>query len=317
MPDRLTERVSAAIAAEAEQRAAGFNAVRAGHLSAGSVGTDVAAEDDGAGVPAQTGPVEVPGRPDLPHRSPHRSRRRARSRRSVWTSPLMLGGLATAGVLAVVVGAVVVLNQAQLGPATEHSASASGAGAPNAEPRPARGVRNPPLGLNGAGIFGPDDAAKGIRLKYHASGQTRLTTAYSSRANYTRGDIARGVRSVVINGLADIPTYAGGSASVPPPTATAGPTRPAPASSHPKGQPKTPLLRKVGSVSVGQIEGCLNAVAPSSGVIFVEVAYYQDKRAIIIVGKPVAKAYLVTVAGLACSATEPDVLARITVPEHR
>jgi hypothetical protein len=52
-------------------------------------------------------------------------------------------------------------------------------------------------------------------------------------------------------------------------------------------------------------------------VLVVEVAHYRGKLAIIVVGKPAAKAYRVTVTGLACSASRPDVLARITVPESR
>ena len=68
---------------------------------------------------------------------------------------------------------------------------------------------------------------------------------------------------------------------------------------------------------VGQISGCLSAVAPPSGVLVAEIAHYLGKPAIIVVSKPVGNAYRVTVVGLACSASRPDVLARITVPRAR
>ena len=123
---------------------------------------------------------------------------------------------------------------------------------------------------------------------------------YTSSAHFTRANIARGVRSGFIEGL-----------SLP----DAGPAhQPVPTGAH---HPQAPQPHKVGSVSVGQIAGCLSAVAPASGVLVVEVAHYRGKPAIIVVGKPAAKAYQVTVTGLACSASRPDVLARITVPESR
>jgi hypothetical protein len=307
MPDHLTERVSAAIAAEAEQRAAGFNAVRAGRLPASSPGTDVGTVEgadgsDDAGVPEIADPVEVPGRPDLPHRP----RRRTRSRRT-WTSPLVLGGLATAGVFAfVVAGAVVVLNQAQVG-SSSGTAGAGRAGAPSV-PRPKSLGRNSAFGPN---VNGPNSAPTGVQVKYKASGRTRTTTAYTSQAHFTSGNIARGVRSEVVAGLRlSGPEYRGGITA----SGAAHTPVPSPSSQHRQHRAQP---HKVGSLSVVRIEGCLSAVAPSNGVFLVEIAHYQGKPAIIIIGKPVANAYPVTVTGLACSSTAPDVLARITVPKRR
>ena len=298
MPDRLTERVSAAIVAEAEHRAAGLNAVLAGQ-SASSANTDVGLDDGRSGVPAQTGPVNVPGRPDLPGRS--RRHRRARSPRSVWTSPLVLRGLAATAVFAfVVVGAVYALDH---GGFSSSSSSGSAAGAPaiKAIPRPGPGAASGSGSSEHGPTFGSNNpvySTTGIPLKYKASGKTKTATVYTSSAHFTRGNIARGVRSGLINGV-----------SLP----HAGPAQPVPTSGHRRHAP----LYKVGTVRVGQIAGCLSAVAPASGVLVVEIAHYRGKPAIIIVGKPVAKAYQVTVTGLACSASKPDVVARITVPEHR
>jgi hypothetical protein len=296
MPDRLTERVSAAIAAESRQRAAGLNAARAGQAAAGSVNAGVAADGDRAGIPA--GPVSVPGRPDLPDRS---RRRRAGSRRSVWTSPLVVGGLAVTGVFAVIViGAAFALTHLPaLGPASAPRSAARGQ-APQAAPAPGSyGGANRPVG-----------APSGLSVHYHEAGRKRNTLAFATTVNYTHGNIGRGVRSAVSNSaLFTTLAPAGGPAS---PTTQ----NPSPVSTQPTSTPPKATL-KVGSVSVGQIAGCLSAVAVSNGVLIVEVAHYQGKPAMIIVGRPAAGSYRVIVAGLACSASHPDVLARITVPRAR
>jgi hypothetical protein len=298
MPDRLTERVSAAIAAEAEQRGAGLNAVRAGQ-SANSVNTDVGLDDGRSGVPAQTGPVNVPGRPDLPERS---RRRQGRSRRSVWTSPLVMGGLAATGIFAFVVVGAYALSQAGLGSSSSSAPSAARGAGPKAIPKPgpreSSSSGKPGSGVHSPvyGVGQPVYSTTGVQLKYNASGKTRTATVYASPARYTRGNIARGVRSGLTFGL-NLPD--------------AGPAHPGPAGTHP------PQPHKVGSVSFGQLAGCLSSVAPANGVLIVEIAHYLGKQAIIVVGRPVAKVYQVTVTGLACSAARPDVVARITVPEPR
>jgi hypothetical protein len=294
MPDRLTERVSAAIAAEAEQRAAGLNAVRAGQ-SANSVNADVDLDDGRSGVPEQTGPVNVPGRPDLPERS---RRRQGRARRAVWTSPLVMGGLAATGVFAfVVVGAVYALSQSGLGSSSSSAPRAAGA-IPKPGPRDSSSSGQSRSGAHSPvyGVGNPAYSTTGVQLKYNALGKTRTATVYASPARYTRGNIARGVRSGLTIGL-NLPD--------------AGPAHTGPTGTH------HPQPHKVGSVSFGQLAGCLSAVAPANGVLIVEIAHYLGKQAIIVVGRPVAKAYQVTVTGLACSAGRPDVVARITVPEPR
>jgi hypothetical protein len=324
MPDRLTERVSAAIAAEAEQRAAGFNAVGAGQLAASSLSTDVGAEGAGAGragraggaggagaggagagVPGQTGPVGGPGRPDLPRRS--RRRRREGSRRSIWTSPLVLGGLATAGVFVFIIGAVFALSRANLGP------SSGSAGRPAAG-RPAAGRSALPAPVPERGpLFGANsaiNAAAGVHVRYQTAGRTASANVYLSPVHFTRSTIGRSVRSVGYRMSLAAPEAGTTGHSVPHRTT---------GTHHPQSQtpPKPARPQKVGSVSVAQIARCLSADAPSGRLVIVEIAHYQGKPAIIMVGRLVADAYHVTVTGLACSASKPDVLARITVPKRR
>jgi hypothetical protein len=195
----------------------------------------------------------------------------------------------------VVVGAVYALDHAGF---SSSSSGSAGAPASKSIPLPGSGAgsgeHSPTFGSNN-----PAYSTPGIPLKYKASGKTRTATVYTSSAQFTRGNIARGVRSRVVNGV-----------SFP----DAGPALPVPTGTH---RSDVPQPHKVGTVNVGQIEGCLSAVAPVNGVLVVEIAHYGGKPAIIVVGKPVAKAYQVTVTGLACSASRPDVLARIAVPEPR
>ena len=225
---------------------------------------------------AVTGCPGGPGRstgqdgPTCPERS--RRRRRPRSRRSVWTSPLVLRGLAATAVFAfVVVGAVYALDQG--GSSSSSSSAGPAAGAPAPVRRPGSGGGS---GEHSPATFGANNpvySTTGIALKYNASGKTRTTTVYTSSAHFTRANIARGVRSGFIEGL-----------SLP----DAGPAhQPVPTGAH---HPQAPQPHKVGSVSVGQIAGCLSAVAPASGVLVVEVAH-PGQAAIIVVGKPAAKAY--------------------------
>ena len=175
MPDRLTERVQAAIAAESERR------------SASGV--------TGAQVPAQiqpAGPVAVPGRPDLPDRP---RRRRTRSRRSFWTSPLVLGGLAVTGVFAfVVIGAAIAINHYGF----VGAASAPGAGSPagpKAVPKPE--PRNPASGGSNA-----LSTRGGINVRYDGAAHAATATVLASDANFTRGNVARLVHSYVSRSVA-------------------------------------------------------------------------------------------------------------------
>jgi hypothetical protein len=279
MPDRLTERVQAAISAESERRAA--------HGLAGARVT----------APAEPGgPVNVPGRSDRPDRAGRARRRRARSRRSFWTSPLVLRGLAATGVFAfIVIGAAIALH---------HVGVRGAASAPNAG-HPAYPKVAPSAAPRYPGYSGSNNALStpaGVNVSYHRRAHEATARVLATNRHYTRGNLARIVRSDIIGSTA-FPTAGGAVEPVPAIT---------------KKTPEPPRAPEtVGSVSVVRIAGCLSVLAPRNGVLVVEIAHYQGKPAMIIVGRPVGNFYRVTVAGLACSASGPDVLARITVPKAR
>jgi len=297
MPDRLTERVQAAIAAESQRRAAGLDAARAGEALTGSTSLDADLAGSPDGVPPQGG-----RRSPVPLRARSR-RRRTRARRSIWTSPLVLGGLAATGVFAVVViGAAVALSHGTLGPE-----STAGSQPANSRPLPApkQPVGGPARQSNNA--VGLPSA---VQVTYGtASGRARSALVYASGRNFTRANVAASVRSTVSReGM--FGTILNGPGSTPSPQTP-------PTHEHSQSRGTAPAAPEVGGIRVGQIAGCLSAAAISNGVLVVEIAHYQGKPAMIIVSKLIGKSYRVTVLGLRCSASQADVIARITVPKAR
>ncbi len=153
MPHRVTEHLQAIIAAEASQRT---TAVPVASGAAGTAGT--------AGT-AGSLPVQVPGRPDLPRRRGHRARR---LRMPDWSTPLLLRGLAAAGVLVLLVGGGVLLANrgAVTGTPTAGRAPANHpAGSPIAEPRHS--------GVNAPAAAG----AKNVRYPTGPATPTRMPSA--------------------------------------------------------------------------------------------------------------------------------------------
>ncbi len=210
----------------------------------------------------------------------------------------MLGGLAATAVVAfVVVGAIDVLNNVGGGFGAA-SAPESRSAIPRAIPEPGAGSSRsrPDAGPAGNPVLAP----AGVKVAYGGLANRATARVLSSRADLTRRNIARIVSSEISYSLS-APTFNG--------AATPGTSQPSSAAG------------KVGPVSVGQISRCLSAVGPGNGVLLVEIAHYRGKPAMIIVSNvvnnPAGKFYRVTVAGLACSAARPDVLARITVPKPR
>ncbi len=163
MPETLTQRLHAAIAGEAAQRAVNTAPQVSGYAD--------------LGVARDLSPMLIPGRPDPPERA---RRRPPRLRSRIWGSPLLLRGLAAAGVLVLLVGGGVLLaNQRGVGRSTSGAA-------------PARGVK-----------ARPSPAAVGsvaaIRLRYRHGGQFVFTNAVTSDVNYTKADLPSGIRREVAN----------------------------------------------------------------------------------------------------------------------
>ena len=72
----------------------------------------------------------------------------------------------------------------------------------------------------------------------------------------------------------------------------------------------------MGGVSLSELAGCLDRVSAGRRVLLADVARYLGRPATIIVLQPLTAAgvFDVTIVGLTCSASNPDVISRTTVP---
>ena len=265
MPQTLSQRLEAAIANEAAQRATRMAVPGSGLARSSAV---------------DRGLLAIPGRPELPDRVPRQVRRPRVGR---WSAPLLLRGLAAAGVRVIVVGGGILL-------ANERPTGGASRAAPALRPNLAR----PP----GAAI----GSATTTQLRYrHGAGYLYADTV-TSNVNYTSADLASGVRRAAENSAqVTNPSMAGPSMAGP----SAGAGARAGALVH--GQ------RLLG-FHIGQLESCLSAVTASSLVLLVDVARYQGQPAAIIVIRPASGLFHVIVVGLACDATNQDILTRLAVP---
>ena len=253
MPDTLTQRVQAAIAYEAGRRS----------MAATAVGSA-----DGERVPAL-----IPGRPDLPERGKRPLRRPSTG---VWSSPLLLRGLAAAGALVLLVGGGILLaNQRGVG------TSSGTAAAPASRPAKSR--------VPGAAI----GSVAVTRLRYqHGSGHA-FTNVVTTEADYTKAKLPAGVRHDVARAA---------QFSTPEVTLPAASTAPG-------------SREAVGHTTVGQLAACLSTVAAGRLVLLVDLAQFLGRPAAIIVFKQGANAYDVIVVGQACGATSQDVITSLVVPK--
>lgn len=166
MPDRVTERLQAALTAEASHR-----------------GTEPVTSSPGLSTASSAAGPAVPGWPDLPERERH-GRRSRRLRLPSWSSPLMLRGLAAIGVLVLVVGGVVL--------ATSRSGKSGHVVAGSAGQRsgPSSGYGPKSAGIN----VGTRHSTK---LSYRSGGRNAHADAVVSGANYTTADLVAGIRREV------------------------------------------------------------------------------------------------------------------------
>lgn len=219
----------------------------------------------------------VPGRSDLPERTGRPVRRR--SMRAWSSSPLLLRSLAAAGVVLLLVGGGVLLtNQRGTGPS---SARSSGLGAAPTAPR----FKNRESTANVG-------SALTITLRYRHAGGFVYANAVASDVNYTKADLAAGVRHEVAN----VAQLASPSASMPAPSAVAEPRH------------------ALNDTTVGRLESCLSMVATDRVVLLVEVAHYLGLPATIIVLRPVGDAFEVIVVREACGPAGQDILTTVRVP---
>lgn len=263
MPDLLAERVQLAIAGEAAARAAGTQA-------------DLGRSEQGAA--RDLTPPLIPGRPELPQRSPHARRVRV----PAFSSSLVLRGLAGAAAVAIVAGGGYLL--ATSGGTSAPSTASFPAAVPSAHGAPAA---HSAIGTEASG------AVRVVPVHYGSSGNYRTTVALASDVNYLPATFASQVRRQVGSSAA---AYA--SAAVP------------------TANEKVATSARVGGISVAALAGCLTRIAPGQLVLLADIARYNGSPAIIIVAKPANPAgiFNVTVAGLTCSASGADVITEVKVP---
>jgi hypothetical protein len=217
----------------------------------------------------------VPGRPDLPRR-----RRPARHARLPAFSPLALRLAAAAGAAAVLAGGGYGIWQA-LQPAAIVSAQGS-----NAAP------------YRGAG------AGAAVQLPYRSNGGTAVVTVRATRRQFEPGTIKAVLRHDLARPAAagePAPTYAPRSS----PKAGRAPLAPA-------GTALQPGLR-IGAMSVRALQGCVSRIAAGRLVLLAETGFYRGQPAVMIARAEPRGAVGVWIVGTACSASESDVLAQLTL----
>ena len=303
MPPALADRLQLAIARESAARTAasavsGAQVAAAGPASAAdgvseSGLTDApaaaGASQDGTAREGGTGTAHVPGRPDLPERSPRRRDSWPQLRWPGFASPALLRGTAAIAVVIVLAGVGFLLARGVSGPessAGSGSSSGNGAAAPGspAVHRPASS--RVPARLTGS-----------ARLHYRLHGQIVTTTGVASHLNFT----SHGLASQVHRAVASQPSFGG--------TLTSPQTTPTPANG------KSSNNGLLGGIGIGQLNGCLSRVSAGRQVVLTEIARYLGRPATIIVLKsPSANILNVAIVGVACSASAADYIVRTTVP---
>ena len=234
-----------------------------------------------AAIPGQassTAKELIPGRPDLPERAGRGARR---FRMPSWSSPMLLRSLAATGAVAVIAGAGFLLANGQTTPENSAGSTSSRGRPPAAAPGPS--VSNDHAAQRAAGQVPTD-------VSYHLNGKVVTTNAIASQTNFGKASLAAQVRRDVRSSSVGF-----GSAQ-----------RSAPA----------PTSSSISGVSLSELAGCLDRVSAGRKVLLADVARYLGRPATIIILKPLTAADIfdVTIVGFSCSASNPDVISRTTVP---
>jgi len=262
LPGRLAERLQLALSTESAERASQAAAL----------------DTESAWVGATTGDStapHIPGRPDLPERQPTGKPRR---RTPVWSSPLVLRGLAAAAAVVLVAGAGYLLANNSQGPVSTSQGSAA---APATPPRTVHEGLASPAAL---------PAANGVR--YTQNGQSATTTVLASGFDYTPANLATEVRKQMASTTG----------------AVIGPA--------PTQRQLLEGGAQIGGIGVLKLEGCLSRISAGRKVLLADVARYLGKPATIIVLQELAATdvFAVVVVGLACSLSNGATITQAKVP---
>jgi hypothetical protein len=264
IPDRLTQRLRTTLAAESAQRAA----------ATGSPLTSSPLTSSAGAERASAGPS---GRPA--------SGRAWRPRVPDWSSAMLVRSLAVTGVLALIVAGGLVL--ANLGPSSAPSLSARPASGP--APRPAAQPAGPErsTALPGGDNVG---AAATLPVRYQYQGGSVITNVVVSNFDYTKSDLATGIRASISSPLT-IPV----------------------SGTEKQSSPSATSANQAHGISADRLAGCLSKVAAGHRILLAEVVRYLAGPATIVVLKPIGHIFNVIVVGAACSATKTDVLTRLSL----
>jgi hypothetical protein len=259
-----------------------------------------------AGVSAMLASVPLPPMPDglterlqlvladesarrtaaLPVPAARARRERASWRPNVshWSSPVMVRSLAATAVLALIVGGVLVL------------ANLGGSGPANVAAKPAAGRQPTPHSANvlPTGTGTGYSSAGVMPVRYTYQGRFVITNVAVSDVNYTKSDLAAGIRGRLENPVSD------GAATAPSPSGA-------------ESSQATSTHRSRG-ITAERLSGCLTKVAAGRQILQAEVALYQGAPATIVVLKPIGHIFDVIVVGATCSGTDTDVITRLRLP---
>jgi hypothetical protein len=288
IPEHLAARIQTALATEAARRvavtaAAGSTAAgntAAGSPAAGDTGTGTATTGAGGPGPEEQG-LPQDGRSPR-HERPGQGRRRPRLPGLSSPVALRIAGAAAAAVV-IAVGAYEVTQHA----GSSSSSPSAGSAAPG--PRaagPAGGARN---SANAPSAAGP-------QLRYQHAGHQDSFTPIMTSTDFTPSHL----RSQVSRELA---------------TAGSAQSQGVPNTRHSSAAAPSERPSTFGKISVLTLEGCVSRIAGGGVVLLVDVARYQNAQATVIVteASPTSPEQ-VWVVGTACSGTQSDVLAHVTLP---
>jgi hypothetical protein len=238
--------------------------------------------------------IAGPEAPEPPQdgRSPRRERPghgRRRPGLPRFSSPIALRAAAAAAAVVVIAGGVYEVAQ-HVG--SSSSSPSSRAAAPRAAPA-AGGARNSGLAA------GP--SAAGPHLRYLRAGHQDTFTPITTSTDFTWTHLRSQVGSELAQHSSAI-KQAGPSGVSPNPDHSSAATQGGPPAAF-------------GNTSFPTLEACVSRIAAGGVVLLVDVAYYENARATVIVTEVSAVTpEQVWVVGTGCSRTRSDVLAHVTLP---
>ncbi len=239
----------------------------------------------GAGSP-DGGTARDPGRLGPPGRS---SRKPWRVRVPDLTSPRLVRGLAAATGAVLLLGGVGYVIASRVTPPAKVASRAAAAAPTPIHARPVPAFSNSSLSV-------------GTRqLSYARHGKTFTYTAAASNENFTSANLAGNIRARLTTYAKNVPTTmpAAGSGTSPVPS---------PTGIHKGGD--------IGGIAISRLGGCMSRVATGRQVLLAVVARYEGVPATIIVLEPLSgssRLLDVIVVGVACSASDADVITQTTM----